>query len=250
MGELYPARLVGHAHDLREAGASPRISPTCRPGSSRRVGGSTTHWAGASLRFDEHEFKAKTTAWQHPRRQSAGLADHAAEMEPWYAKAEDKMGVTRTNGIAGLPGNNNFKVMEAGAKKLGYKRCTLATWRSTARHVTGAAPASRSASASRAASRCEMVDALYRDPQGRGDRKSFEVRPNSMVIKIEHDASGKVTGGSMPTRAARCSARRRAWWRSRQLDREPAAVAQQRLDHALDGLANSSSRSAATICGT
>ena len=44
-----------------------------------------------------------------------------AEMEPWYAKAEDKMGVTRTNGIPGLPGNNNFKVMEAGAKKLGYK---------------------------------------------------------------------------------------------------------------------------------
>src|SRR5260370_1882272 len=31
------------------------------------------------------------------------------------------MGVTRTNGIPGLPGNNNFKVLEAGAKKLGYK---------------------------------------------------------------------------------------------------------------------------------
>jgi hypothetical protein len=25
------------------------------------------------------------------------------------------MGVTRTNGIPGLPGNNNFKVMHAGA---------------------------------------------------------------------------------------------------------------------------------------
>ena len=31
------------------------------------------------------------------------------------------MGVTRTNGIPGLPGNNNFKVMDAGATKLGYK---------------------------------------------------------------------------------------------------------------------------------
>ena len=31
------------------------------------------------------------------------------------------MGVTRTHGIPGLPGNNNFKVMHAGAKKLGYK---------------------------------------------------------------------------------------------------------------------------------
>ena len=27
----------------------------------KAVGGSTTHWAGASLRFDEHEFKAKST---------------------------------------------------------------------------------------------------------------------------------------------------------------------------------------------
>ena len=27
----------------------------------KAVGGSTTHWAGASLRFDEHEFKDKST---------------------------------------------------------------------------------------------------------------------------------------------------------------------------------------------
>ena len=27
----------------------------------KTVGGTTTHWAGASLRFDEHEFKDKTT---------------------------------------------------------------------------------------------------------------------------------------------------------------------------------------------
>src|ERR1700691_4422864 len=27
----------------------------------KAVGGSTVHWAGASLRFDEHEFKARNT---------------------------------------------------------------------------------------------------------------------------------------------------------------------------------------------
>jgi choline dehydrogenase-like flavoprotein len=31
------------------------------------------------------------------------------------------MGVTRTNGIPGLPGNNNDKVLQEGATKLGYK---------------------------------------------------------------------------------------------------------------------------------
>ena len=43
------------------------------------------------------------------------------EMEPYYDKAEDKIGVTRTNGIPGLPGNNNFKVFYDGAKKMGYQ---------------------------------------------------------------------------------------------------------------------------------
>ena len=87
----------------------------------KTVGGSTTHWAGASLRFQEHEFRVKTV---YGDIKGANLLDWPitlSELEPYYAKAESKMGVTRTNGIPGLPGNNNFKVMHAGAKKLGYK---------------------------------------------------------------------------------------------------------------------------------
>ena len=88
----------------------------------KTVGGTTTHWAGASLRFQEHEFKAKTI---YGEIKGANLLDWPvtlAELEPYYAKAEDKMGVTRTNGIPGLPGNNNFKVLYTGAKRLGYKK--------------------------------------------------------------------------------------------------------------------------------
>ena len=87
----------------------------------KTVGGTTTHWAGASLRFQEREFKVRS---EYGQLEGANLMDWPLtlkEMEPWYAKAEDKMGVTRTNGIPGLPGNNNFKVMYAGATKLGYK---------------------------------------------------------------------------------------------------------------------------------
>ena len=43
----------------------------------KAVGGSTVHWAGASLRLQEHEFKARTTYGDIPRRQSARLADDA-----------------------------------------------------------------------------------------------------------------------------------------------------------------------------
>jgi choline dehydrogenase-like flavoprotein len=82
----------------------------------KTVGGTTTHWAGASLRLEAHEMKAKAT---YGNIKGANLQDWPItlkDLEPYYAKAEDKMGVTRTNGIPGLPGNNNFKVMHAGAK--------------------------------------------------------------------------------------------------------------------------------------
>lgn len=89
----------------------------------KAVGGSTVHWAGASLRIQDHEFRALTT---YGDVKGASLLDWPItlkDLEPYYARAEDRMGVTRTNGIPGLPGSNNFKVMKAGADKLGYKHC-------------------------------------------------------------------------------------------------------------------------------
>ena len=52
------------------------------------------------------------------RSTGANLLDwpiDGAEMAPWYDKAETKLGVTRTGDRPGLPGNNNFKVLEKGA---------------------------------------------------------------------------------------------------------------------------------------
>ena len=79
-------------------------------------------WRGASWRSQERGFKAGTVGGAI---KGANLRDWPLtldDVEPYYARAEDKMGVTRTNGIPGLPGNNNFKVMYAGATKLGYKQ--------------------------------------------------------------------------------------------------------------------------------
>ena len=83
----------------------------------KAVGGTTTHFAGASIRFQEHEWKALST---YGPVQGANLLDwpiDGAEMAPWYDKAEAKMGVTRTGGRPGLPGNNNYKVFEAGREE-------------------------------------------------------------------------------------------------------------------------------------
>ncbi|WP_018387413.1 GMC family oxidoreductase [Ancylobacter sp. FA202] len=159
----------------------------------KAVGGSSVHWAGASLRLQEHEFKTRTT---YGDLDGANLLDWPitlAELEPWYAKAEDRMGVTRTNGIPGLPGNNNFKVFEAGAKKVGYKEV------STGRMAINSEPRADRGS-------CQQIGFCFQGcksgakwstliaeiPRGEATG-NLEVRPQSMVQKIEHDASGKVT---------------------------------------------------------
>ena len=158
----------------------------------KAVGGSTVHWAGASLRFEPHEFKIRTT---YGDLAGANLLDWPIgldELAPYYAKAEYKMGVTRTNGIPGLPGNNNFKVLEAGARKLGYKEVH------TGRMAINSQPRDERGS-------CQQIgfcfqgcksgakwSTLYTEiPKGEATGK-LEVRPNSMVVRIEHDAQGKV----------------------------------------------------------
>src|SRR5689334_4596018 len=62
----------------------------------KAVGGSTTHWAGASLRFQEHEFRGLSTYGRVPGANLLDWPITLAEMEPFYAAAEEKMGVTRT----------------------------------------------------------------------------------------------------------------------------------------------------------
>src|SRR5215469_11884066 len=160
----------------------------------KAVGGSTTHWAGASLRFDEHEFRVKSTYGAIP---GANLLDWPltlAEMEPWYAKAESKMGVTRTNGIPGLPGNNNFKVLEAGAKKLGYQEVHTGRMAINSEPRDGRGSCLQIGFCFQGCKSGAKWSTLYTEiPKGEATG-NLEVRPNSMVIKIEHDASGKVTG--------------------------------------------------------
>jgi len=160
----------------------------------KAVGGSTTHWAGASLRFQEHEFRTRSV---YGDVKGANLLDWPitlAELAPYYAKAEDRMGVTLTNGIPGLPGNNNFKVLEKGAKALGYKEV------STGRMAINSQDRNDRGS-------CQQIGFCFQGcksgakwstlvaelPRGEATG-NLEVRPNSYVLRIEHDARGKVTG--------------------------------------------------------
>ena len=160
----------------------------------KAVGGSTVHWAGASLRLQEHEFKARTTYGDIPGANLLDWPITLTEMEPYYAKAEDKMGVTRTNGIPGLPGNNNFKVMKAGADKMGYKICHTGRMAINSQPRDGRGSCQQIGFCFQGCKSGAKWSTLYTEiPKGE-DTGKLEVRPNSQVLKIEHDAKGKVTG--------------------------------------------------------
>lgn len=160
----------------------------------KAVGGSTIHWAGASLRFQEHEFKVKTTYGDIP---GANLLDWPltlAELEPYYAKAEDKMGVTGTNGIPRLPGNNNYKVLAAGAKRLGYKDFHTGNMAINSEPRDGRGSCQQIGFCFQGCKSGAKWSTLYTEiPKGE-DTGKLEVRPNSQALRIEHDESGKVTG--------------------------------------------------------
>jgi len=160
----------------------------------KAVGGTTIHWAGASLRFQEHEFKTRTV---YGEIKGASLLDWPltlTELEPYYAKAEDKMGVTRTNGIAGLPGNNNFKVLEAGAKKLGYQEVHTGRMAINSAERDDRGPCQQIGFCFEGCKSGAKWSTLIAEiPKGE-KTGNLEVRPQSHVIKIEHDPAGKVTG--------------------------------------------------------
>jgi choline dehydrogenase-like flavoprotein len=160
----------------------------------KTVGGATVHWAAASLRFQEHEFRIRS---MYGDISGANLLDWPlgyADLEPYYAKAEYKMGVTGTHDIPRLPGNNNFKVMATGAKGVGYRQVHSGNMAINSMPRDGR-PACRQIGF--CMSGCAIGakwSTLYTEIPKAEATDHFELRPESMVLKINHDGNGKITG--------------------------------------------------------
>ena len=160
----------------------------------KTVGGTTTHWAGASLRFQEHEFKARTV---YGPLKDANLLDWPItykDLAPYYTKAEAKMGVTRTNGIPGLPGNNNFKVMYAGASKLGYKEVHTGNMAINSQPRDNRGRCMQLGFCFQGCKSGAKWSTLYTELPAADATGHFELRTQAHVIRIEHNAAGKVNG--------------------------------------------------------
>ncbi|RZU98409.1 GMC family oxidoreductase [Spiribacter vilamensis] len=159
----------------------------------KAVGGSTVHWAGASLRFQPHEFRVATEYGDIP---GANLLDWPIAYEdlaPYYDRAEDRMGVTRTNGIPGLPGNNNFKVMHAGATAIGYKNCHTGNMAINSVPRDGRAGCAQRGFCFQGCTTGAKWSTLFTEIPRALATGHVELRPESQVASIEHDDRGRVS---------------------------------------------------------
>ncbi|MFC3630034.1 GMC family oxidoreductase [Paracoccus angustae] len=160
----------------------------------KAVGGTSVHWAGASLRFQDHEWKALTN---YGAVEGASLLDwpiDGAEMAPWYDKAEAKLGVTGVGGRARLPGNNNYKVFEKGALAVGYKEVHTGNMAINSADYDDRMACQQTGFCFQGCKWGAKWSSAYTDiPRGEATG-NLEVRDRAHVARILHDDSGKVTG--------------------------------------------------------
>ena len=160
----------------------------------KTVGGTTVHWAGASLRFQEHEFRVRSTYGDIPGANLLDWPITLQELEPFYARAEDKMGVTGTHNIPRLPGNNNFKVMAAGAKRVGYTQVHTGNMAINSEPRDDRPACHQIGFCMSGCAIGAKWSTLYTEIPKAEATGHFEIRPESMAVKINHDGTGKVTG--------------------------------------------------------
>lgn len=160
----------------------------------KAVGGSTVHWNGLSLRAQPHEFRARTV---YGDVEGASLADWPLtydDLEPYYNHAEDKMGVTGTHGIARHPANNNYKVLYNGAKRIGYKKISNARQAINSEFRDGRAACIQLGFCNQGCKMGAKWSTLYSEIPKAEETGNLDLRSGCMVLSIENDASGKVTG--------------------------------------------------------
>lgn len=162
--------------------------------SGKNVGGTTLHWTASALRLPEEHFFAT--------RYFGDLEDCSvidwpvpyAEMEHYYAIAERSMGVSGTNGWPKLPKSNNYRVLEAGARKSGLTQAHRSTMAINS-VPQGGRPACRQYGF--CVSGCP-IDAKWTAAntplRAAAATDHFELRDRSFVLQVEHDANGRANG--------------------------------------------------------
>ena len=171
-----------------------RDFPTLPVWHCKTVGGTTVHWTASCPRLQAWELHAKTT---YGGMAGSSLIDWPIsheELEKYYVIAERRMGVTRRNDMPGLPASNNFKVMYAGAKKVGYKQVHTGHLAINSRSYDGRGFCIQQGLCVQGCKIGAKWSTLYTeipDAEGTGN---LDLRTESTATRIEHGPNGRVTG--------------------------------------------------------
>jgi len=169
-----------------------RDFPTLPVWHCKTVGGTTVHWTASAPRLEPWELRARTI---YGDIAGASLIDWPipfGELEKYYELAEKRLGVTRRNGIPGLPASNNFKVMHAGAKKLGYKRVHTGHMAINSRVYDGRSFCIQQGFCVQGCKSGAKWSTLYTEIPRAEKTGNLELRTESMATRIEHRADGRV----------------------------------------------------------
>ena len=160
----------------------------------KTVGGTTVRWSAITPRIQPHEFAPRTTYGLFDNTTLIDWPLDFEEIEPYYVRAEDNMGVTGTHGIPPSFETSNFKVLAAGGRAIGYTEIT-----SERTAINSIARDGRPA--------CLQIgfchegcrigakwSTLYAEIPKAEATDRFELRTEVMALTINHDDGGHVTG--------------------------------------------------------
>ncbi len=158
----------------------------------KTVGGTTMHWTASCPRLQAHEFRARSTYGDIADTTLVDWPLDLQELSPYYSAAEDRMGVTGTHDIPRLPGNNNYKVLEAGARKLGYTQVDTNNVAINSRPRDGRAACLQLGFCTSGCAVQAKWSTLYTEIPQAEQTGHFELRPQSMAVAVSHDKQGRV----------------------------------------------------------
>ncbi|MEL6435066.1 MAG: GMC family oxidoreductase N-terminal domain-containing protein, partial [Pseudomonadota bacterium] len=156
----------------------------------KAVGGTTTHWAGATPRFLDYEFKALST---YGAVDGATLLDWPItldDMAPYYTAAEKAIGSTHVHGRPPLPANNNYKVFANGAERVGYKKYATGPYGTNAEPYDGRPGSIQDGFNFQGDKNGSKWSTLVREVPRAVETGLCDLRPQSHAVKITHDKEG------------------------------------------------------------
>ena len=174
--------------------ASVRAYPDAPAWVCKAVGGSTVHWTGTCPRIRASEFKARSTYGEIPGTTLMDWPIGLADIEPYYVRAEDKLGVTGTHGIPFQPANNNFKVFAHGARRMGYEHVFTGHYAINPVPRDGRNACDQIGFCVQGCKSGAKWSTLYTEIPRAEATGRCEVRPNAMALEIHHNAEGKANG--------------------------------------------------------